>query len=343
MADITRAASLRKVARAYATQGRVDWARCCLEVLDLLALADDEDRAFLDAHAPPPRKPEDPYATTVEDVDRTRSLAHPDARTMAEVFAAIWEGVPGLSGPSLEGMGVSAADKVSPLSEVVVAQIFGQAAKALGNRRATLYVSPNPEFAGLTLAVAPPPSIVVGQKAAEAPAAELRFLMGRALELTRSEYILAAAMPTKDFTQLFASVLKAFHPRHGRWRAGAHDAAVEQAAKLKKNLPYKVAKRLAELFQENGTQPFSSAHWRAVVHETGNRAGLLMCGDLGTAAHVIMRETAGNGASDPTPELVRARAAEPGPLRELLRYAVSEEYFALRASLGTAVARAAAA
>jgi tetratricopeptide (TPR) repeat protein len=341
--DITRASSLRTVARAYAEQGRLDWARCCLELMELLGLTDDEDKAFLETYLPPPRKPEDPYATTIEEVDHARTLAHPDARVMAEVFAAIWEGVPGLAGPSLESMGVSTADKVSPLSDVVVAQIFGQAAKALGNRRATLYVSPKPDFEGLTIAVAPPPSIVVGQNMASAPAAELRFLVGRALELTRPEYILGAAMPAKDFTHLFASVLKAFHPRHGRWRPGAQDVAVEQAAKLKKSLPYKVAKRLVELFQENGTQPFSSAHWRAVVQETGNRTGLVMCGDLATAAAVILRETLGPDAGAPSPEIFRVHAEKPGPLRELLRYAVSEDYFALRASLGTAVQHAAAA
>ena len=50
-------------------------------------------------------------------------------------------------------------------------------------------------------------------------------------------------------------MLKAFHPRHARWRAGETGGANEQAAKLKKALPYKVAKRLAELFQEHETAP----------------------------------------------------------------------------------------
>src|SRR5581483_2329046 len=120
--------------------------------------------------------------------------------------------------------------------------------KALGNKRTNLYVNYDPAFRGVALVLAPPPAVVVDHDlAAAAESAEVRFLLGRALELTRPEYILAAAVPPREFAQIFASVLKAFHPRHARWRAGEKGA--EQAAKLKKALPYKVAKRLAELFQ----------------------------------------------------------------------------------------------
>ena len=143
----------------------VDWARCCFEVLELLGLAEKKDRAFLAAHPPPARKPEDPYATSIEDADRARYLAHPEARVMSEVFAAIWEGVPGLGGPSLESLGLTPLDKVSPIADVVIAQIFGQIAKALGNRRASLYVSPQAGVSGLRILVPAPPAIVVGPAA----------------------------------------------------------------------------------------------------------------------------------------------------------------------------------
>ncbi len=342
--DLTRATSLRALARAYADAGQTDWARCHFEMLALLGLADDDDRAFLDSHPAPLRNAEDPYAGTIEDADRGRSLAHPDARVMAEVFAAIWEGVPGLNAPTLESLGVDAQDKVSPLSELTIGKVYGQAAKALSNKRTSLYISWDSKLDAVVIAGTPPPSIVVGQRLVTGEdTAEMRFCIGRALELTRPEYILAATLAPKDFAQLFASVLKAFHPRHSRWRAGAQDAATEQAAKLKKALPYKVSKRLAELFQENDSTPFSSVRWRAVVIETGNRAGLLLCGDLQAAARVVMRELASGDSPPVDAALLREHAVKDGPLRALLRYAVSEDYFALRASLGIGVSRAAAA
>ncbi len=340
--DVTHAESLRVLARAYAADGRIDWARCFFEALELFGLAEKKDRAFLAAHPPPVRKPEDPYASSIEEADRTRYLAHPEARVMSEVFSTLWEGVPGIGGASIESLGLTPLDKVSPISDVVIAQIFSQVSKALGNRKASLYVSPQAGATGLRVLVPAPPAIVAAQQLISSDPAELRFLIGRALEFTRPEYILGAAMPAPEFNQLLTSVLRAFHPRHSRWRAGEASGPNEQAAKLKKALPYKVSKRLAELFQEHENRPFSSARWRTVVQETGNRAGLLTCGDLATAARVVLRETVPEG-TELTPKQFLEHAAQPGPLRELIRYALSEDYFTLRETLGTSVTSAAAA
>jgi hypothetical protein len=340
MADITRTDALRALADTYAGQGRTDPARCCYEVLDLLGAAEPGDLAYLQAHPAPVLKPEDPYSGTIEEADRVRYLAHPEARVMAEVFSSIWEGVPGLGKTTLETLGVSAGDKVSPISEQDIGKVWGQTAKALDNKRTNLYINFDPKFEGVELVVSPPPAIVIDQRlSAEAESPETRFRLGRALELTRPEYILAATIPPREFASLFSSVLKAFHPRHARWRAGEKSA--DQVAKIKKLLPYKVAKRLVELLQESHETPFSSARWRAVVLESGARAGLLMCGDLRAAARILLREQAPDAQPDAT--VMREQARAPGPLRELLRFAVSDEYFVLRECLGTGVPKAAAA
>jgi hypothetical protein len=322
--------------------GRFDWARCCYEVMEFLGHLGKKERAFLKAHPLPPRKPEDPYGGTIHEDARARLLAHPDARGLAEVFAAISESVPSLGGATLESFGVSAGDKVSPMAEQDLGKAFGQMGKALGNRRTNLYVNWNPEFDDVAVVTAAPPAVVCGQRIAAAEElGEARFRIGRALELSRPEYILAGSLAPADFAQLFSNVLKAFHPRHARWRAG--DKGAEEAGKLKKALPYKVSKRLAELFQQSGDTAFNSARWREVVHETGNRAGLLMCGDLAVAARAILSEMVADLPARVSAEVVREHAAKPGPLRDLLCFALSEQYFTLREVLGTGVTKAAAA
>jgi tetratricopeptide (TPR) repeat protein len=334
-ADITRVESLRALANASLADGKEDAARCQLELLALFGAATDEDRKFLTRQAKLGRKADDPYGWSLDEVDRIRYLAPPEARVMAEIFAAIWEAVPGLAGPTLESLGVEAQDKISPMSELTIGKVSGQAAKALANTRASLYVSADPGFDKVAITVVAPPSIVVGQRLATSEdVAEMRFQIGRALELTRPEYILAATVAPKEFAQLFSGVLKAFHPRHARRRAGSEDGANDQATKLKKALPYKVAKRMADLFQENDATPFSSARWRSVVQHTGDRAGLLLCGDLAAAADAVLRESVGEMPDEIDAEIMRAHAGKEGPLRELLRFAVSEEYLALRAVLG---------
>jgi hypothetical protein len=77
-----------------------------------------------------------------------------------------------------------------------------------------------------------------------------------------------------------------------------------------------VAKRLAQLFAQRADVEFSSARWRRAVRHTINRAGLLVCGDLIAAARVIGTEGDLEG------------------LRELARFAASDDYPALRTKLG---------
>ena len=118
----------------------------------------------------------------------------------------------------------------------------------------------------------------------------------------------------------------------------------EQAQKLKKNVPYKVSKQLVELFGALGTTSWSSLRWRAVVHHVGNRTGLVLCGDLKTATSIVVREsgTLTNGNS-PSADDVRRLASSYEPLRELLRFALSEDHFLLREKVGTAIGKIASA
>src|SRR6185436_12149533 len=126
----------------------------------------------------PVRKPEDPYASSIEEADRARYLAHPEARVLSEVFSTLWEGVPGIGGQSIESLGLTPLDKVSPISDVVIAQIFSQVSKALGNRKASLYVSPQAGAPGLRVLVPAPPAIVASQQLISSDPSELRFLIG---------------------------------------------------------------------------------------------------------------------------------------------------------------------
>jgi tetratricopeptide (TPR) repeat protein len=342
-ADVTRAESLRALAVGYLRRGQIDRARCIHEVLALFGEATPDELSFLNAHQPPELKPDDPYPAATDEEDRRARLALPEATQMSEIFSCLWEGAPGLIGQRLEDFGVSARDKVSPMSEMDLGKIYGQVAKALGNKKTALYVKPdNPSNGhGVTIVVQAPPALVVGPGlAAEAPPAEIRFQLARGIELTRPEYILAAGVRPKQFTSLFGSVLKAFHPRHARRRAAAGDAAAEQAQKLKKNVPYKVSKQLVDLFQGLGATSWSSLRWRTVVHHVGNRTGLLLCGQLATAANIIVRESgAVEEGARPTPGELRQLAQTHEPLRELLRFAISEDYFLLREKLGTAAAK----
>jgi tetratricopeptide (TPR) repeat protein len=335
--DPTCEPSLHALAADYLANGKSDRGYCCLELLDLLGMTNSEDRILLDRHALPERPTDEPYAGSIGDAERHAQLAHPGTRIVSDVFAALWEGVPTLSTATLDNLGVTAKDKVSAISDLDVAKIFSQAGKALSNQRAGLFVKPEADFDGIRLVAAAPTAIVIGKRfAEEASVLELRFRIGQALELLRPEYVLAATLDPVALDDLFQAALKAFHPKHNRWRAGSEDSAAEEAAKLKKALPYKLAKRIAEIFQEHVDAEVDCTRWRSAVLETGNRAGLLLCGEVRAAAHVVVRESS-VGLPDPiTQEFLHEQVQKTGPLKELLRYFVSQEHFNLREILGTA-------
>ena len=339
-ADPGRPDSIRALGDAFADRGMLDPARCAYELLETIDALDDNSRAFLKAHPAPEMNPDDPYAANLDETDRA-SLAGREASVMSEVFNLLWEGAPHLLNERLEDLGVTAEDKISPMSDLEVAKVYGQIAKALGNRRTVLYIKKDAELAAAEIVVQTPPALVFGSNLLSLPTAQVRFEIARGLELTRPEYILAAGVKPKQFTELFGTVLRAFHPRHAKRRTNAQDTASEQAAALRKNVPYKVSKRLVEIFQEVGSTSWSSVKWRKVVAETGNRAGLLTAGDLRAAMPAFLRT---NKISPPSGSVKMAELIrEHEVLRDWLRFALSDEYFRMREKLGTAAIRAVAA
>ena len=335
--DPLRGENVRALGDAYAERQLVDPARCAYELAAVLGNGDEPARIFLKNHPAPDLKADDSYAAILNDEDR-RALAGPEASMMAEVFTLLWEGAPHLLNQDLE---VSPEDKVSTMADTEVAKIYSQVARALGNKRTALYVRKDIEQPATEIVVQTPPALVFGAEVLTKPIAELRFEMARGLELTRPEYILAAGVSPRQFTELFVTVLRAFHPRHARRRAPPNDPGTEHAITLRKSVPYKVSKRLIELFADMGSRSWSSVRWRRVVADTGNQTGLLLCGELSAALRSMLR--AAKLPLEPTPEEISRLAAERDDLLELFRFAVSERYFRLREKVGTAAVRAAAA
>ena len=267
---------------------------------------------------------------------------------MAEIFSCLWEGAPGLIGQRLEDFGVSARDKVSPMSDLDLGKIYGQVAKALGNKKTALYVRAD-EGADddVKIVVQAPPALVVGPALAGGREGARRSASSSAAASScraPSTSWPPASGPSSSRT-LFASVLQgvppaprapARHDRRRRRRAG----------------------RQAE--EERPLQGLEAAG-RAVPGRWGRRPGARCAGARSSTTSATAPASCCAATSRPPPpsssrraarsrtatrrraEDVRQLAASYEPLRELLRFAVSEDHFLLREKLGTAIAKAAAA
>jgi hypothetical protein len=208
-------------------------------------------------------------------------------------------------------LGVSNDRRVSPVGGEPVAELFSDCARIFGNKRTALYSKDEPLPRPLVM-VRPPTAIVVSPSMDSLPTAELRFQLGRALWYVRPEHALVVGLPRERLNALFMSAVRAFHPRHAAMRSGAAAANDGDAQRLRRELPYKVVKRLGELFQKDSDAAFSSARWRRGVEHSANRAGLVGCGDFRAAARALRDEGDEDG------------------LRELARFALSPAYMALR-------------
>lgn len=306
-------------------------------MLDVMGEADLEELGYIAQHAPPELAPAEVPPESITEEDRLGSLAHADTRIMVEVFTTLWEGAPALFGQGLEALGISPGDRVSPVADMDLARVYGAAARTLGNRHTGLYLNWEGAENQVRIACHAPPVIIVGPDVEQRPLGELRFLLGRALELTRPEYIIVSGLERAEFAALFASVLRAFHPRHARRRTDDQDPVSLRAAQLKKDLPYRVSRKLVDLFQAKAHVEFNSAVWRHAVQHSGNRAGLLVSGDLRATCRVLVQEEfdVEPAELDSWSSATFAKWMDNSKvLREMCAYAVSEEYFQARQRLG---------
>ncbi|MHA7628458.1 hypothetical protein [Corallococcus sp. M7] len=149
------------------------------------------------------------------------------------------------------------------------------------------------------------PRLVVGRLLVQQPPtnAELRFHAGRAL-FSLSPDLLALRALRKDHLlralALLSSVLK--NPKD----------AGDDARVVRESLSPRALERAA-LLMEPGTRDFDASLLVAAARDSANRAGLVACGGPGPALTVL-----------------RARRPHDSELEELVRFAASERYLALR-------------
>ena len=122
-------------------------------------------RAWLscEANPPPELKPDDPYAAPLDDNDREQHLAHGEATLMSEIFSCLWAGAPGPHRPAAGGLrrlGAATRSRRWPIS--TSGKIYGQVAKALGNKKTALYVRADGAPDEVEIVVQAPPALVVG-------------------------------------------------------------------------------------------------------------------------------------------------------------------------------------
>jgi hypothetical protein len=332
LADPARVGSLTVLAsHANESQGPYR-AYCYYQVLEAIGQLDEIGARFLADYAPPALDADSLYPGEIGEEERHGFLRASGVEGLDEVFALIWEAAPALLGRDLRQFGVGPEDRVSPVADSDLAKVYAACARALGVKQTSLFVRKGAELVGGGVQVVgmAPPALIVDSRIAEGRSvAELRFLVGRALELTHPSYVLAAGLERTEFARLLSSVLRAFHPRHMRGRRDLGAEAMEQAQALRKAMPFKISRRLGEIFRTETNLKFDSGAWRLAVTRSANRAGLVLCGDLSVAIRLLFEEDPAL-ATRQLDELVRSAPV----VRDLMAFASSDGYYVCRLKLG---------
>ncbi|XYI03446.1 protein kinase domain-containing protein [Sorangium sp. So ce1128] len=314
----------RLLRKLYTETKRADAAFCLCQALCCLSAAEPDEERFFRRMRP------DTAAAAQQPLDEetwATALVHPDADPLlTAIFGVIEPAVLRKNGQPLEELGYQLAYQID-LSRhpYPMSQTLYYAAGVLGLEAPLTFQNPN-DGGGVSFLHAHVPAIVLGAAALQMdlPTQAASFIAARHLTYYRPGMYLRHLVPTGTGLRawLFAAI-KLISP--------TFPITKELEGPVKDNLAVleptivgpardQLASIVTKLLQAGA---IDLKRWVSGIDLTADRAGFLLANDLELAQEMIK---AADEASAAVPQKER--------LKELMLYAVSEEYFAVRQRLG---------
>lgn len=206
---------------------------------------------------------------------------------------------------------------------------------ALGPAPYELSISRKPDVS-FALECSAPPTLVVGVSMQRRQEKDQRFQIARHLERLKSGHHIADQLPTKDLEALVFSVVRLADPNaHVPTDPASLDA---MQRRVLKTLSSKGKRMLEEMRAQLATLRFDAARYKSATVLTALRAGLVISNDIEVAIRTVAKEHPEIKAVFADAKGAAATIGRIPEVRELLAYAISEEYFATRAKLGFSIA-----
>ncbi len=299
-ADTGEVEDVASYARALREAERPDEAVAMLELAEVLGyVLTDKDRTFLDEHPSRRMAADEAYRGKVSADEHAQLIDDPADEPMASLLAVVWEAAALLwSEPddALERCMVIGAQRVGAKSALHAAAIFPRVASALDIQATVLYSTDAPDADDVQVVCVSPPIVVLGPRFqglddTEFSELELRFALGRAAELCRPARIIAAGLPRADFDGLLGSLARVFGPE-GLAPESDDAAAGYRDEMLRTTLPVKLRQRLTEAMASLRPGDLDADRFLSACQRAADRAGLVVCGDIGTAVRCAGEMTA---------------------------------------------------
>ncbi len=250
---------------------------------------------------------------------------------IVDVLRVIGDQLTKLFPPNFEDLGIDKkADRLKPDHAVhkaikAVAQVFGVQELEVFHARRGL----------MTLETTEPLSVCVGQEVVRKfNAREQKFLMGRAVHGLLNKTALLTKLTPRDRAKLLGSAVRVGDPEF----SGVAQRDEAQEKQLRKALPRRALKQL-ELVAASVHPDVDVEHAAAGLLLSADRAGLLMSGDILMGLNMLLRQDPGYSTQMRTEsaDVVLFAAKQRDDVRELLSFAISEDFFKLRQKVGLAI------
>jgi hypothetical protein len=327
-----RLEAYKELRRLYGEMGKRDREWCVAAVLSLLNKASDEETALYRKHRS--ERPRRVSRKLSDDLWRDHLYHRLQDRTLTEVFGAVSSVIAPMAARPRKSLGLKAGEQLAPAADTRAwARSVGYVAQVLDHQVAEMHVRGDLKEQVAMVLTGSGESIAAllwvnpGMLGNESET-ELNYWFTKALSLLRSEHFLCFATPSP--TVLRAIVLACLKVARPETKLSGDVAEIMRLADaLKTALP---PARFDALAEKASALRAASAEgrvedWLRGVELSTTRAALVLCDDLETAARLIAVEPVGNPKER---------------MRELMVFAVSEPYFALRELLGLQIDKAGA-
>jgi len=324
--DPSDAVPYRGLYALFTRTGQLDRAWCVASALVLMGCADREQTQCFEALRP---QGVPPFSAPLDEQTwRRRVFAPQQEPRIGEIFEIIVKAARAAKRKALFSRGslppLPAQLRQGPESDYKIAKVFFGGARVLGLSAPELYVRSD-LAGGLGILPTDPRASVVGSTLLTGfSVPELAYLVGEHLAHQRDELTLAALFPSlTELRALFMAAISIVVP--------ARDPEIANMARVLGNElsegEREALRHHVERFVASGRE-VDVLPWLHATSITATRAGFIFSGDLRAAVRMIRQQPVVPGDLSPGEKV-----------KELLRYVVSEDYAAVRVSLGIAMNR----
>lgn len=324
--DPFRADAYHALFKLYDQTKQVDRQLCVASLLVFLKQANELESLFVnDAKV---RLPQD-TAEKVNEADYETLLLHPLHRGgLGELLRLIGDQLYKLYPADLDALGIGRSDRLKP--DHALGKPLRSICASLGVERFEVYQGKR--GAVVTVENTDPQSVVIGPDVVRKyqTTRDQRFLFARAALTLRSASLLALRLSGADLANVLGGAMRAVQPN---WTGlGNNDA--ELAKKIRKALPGKVLKEIEVLAPELSRAKMDAAPLAQGAVLSADRAGMLYSGDVAGSLLLMIREDPqqANARLDSF-DAVKAAVGSRQDVRELMLYAISDDFFRMRQKL----------